>query len=172
MAIPTYNNSKTLGNYGLVQNPGEMIIANAQTIFKVLQNDKVGFNDLKNELDIFQQTNNSNVMDYRYFEEILHRFYKFHPAFISPFLNLPFLGNSYLSLNIYDFVRNWTLFNIGDIVSLFGNIVDPDLYRFNQIMLKEVGLKQYLNNNLESPEFGNNMVVIVSHLDLDEMNKE
>ena len=57
-------------------------------------------------------------------------------------------------------------------MSLFGNIVEPDLYRFNQIMLKEVGLKQYLNNNLESPEFGNNMVVIVSHLDLDEMNKE
>lgn len=166
------NNSKTLGNYGLFQNPGEMIIANAQTIFKVLQNDKVGFNDLKNELETFQQTNNTNVLDYRYFEEILHRFYKFHPAFISPFLNLPFLGNSYLSLNIYDFVRNWTLFNIGDIVSLYGNVVDHDLYRFNQIMLKEVGLNQYLNNNLESPEFGNNMVVIVSHLDLDEMNKE
>ncbi len=167
-----FNNSKTLGNYGLFQFPGEMIIANAHTIFKVLQNDKVVFNDLKNELDTYQQLNNSNVMDYRYFEEILHRFYKFHPAFISPFFNLPFLGNNTLSLNIYDFVRNWTLFNIGEIVSLFGNIVNSDLYRFNQIMLKEVGLKKFLNNNLESPEFGNNMVVIVSHLDLDEMIKE
>ena len=167
-----FNNSKTLGNYGLFQYPGEMIIANAHTIFKVLQNDKVFLNDLKNELDSFQQLNNSNVFDYRYFEEILHRMYKFHPAFLSSFLNLPFLGNSSISLNIYDFVRNWTLFNIGDVVSLFGKIVEPDLFKFNQIMLKEVGLKQYLNNNFESPEFENNMVVIVSHLDLDEMTKE
>lgn len=167
-----FNNSKTLGNYGLFQYPGEMIIASAHTIFKVLQNDKVFLNDLKNELDSFQQLNNSNVLDYRYFEEILHRMYKFHPAFLSSFLNLPFLGNSSISLNIYDFVRNWTLFNIGDVVGLFGKIVEPDLFKFNQIMLKEVGLKQYLNNNFESPEFENNIVVIVSHLDLDESTKE
>lgn len=163
------NHSEALGNYGLFQQPGEMILMNASTVFKLQQGDKVSFSDIRK----FASNSSYNsafqfpLIDHPFWDEMLYRYFKSFPKYSLPFLNLPFLNNSIVSFNIYEFIRNWTLFNIGQIVSVYGNAIDQDLSTFNRILLKQAGLSDFINTNIEDQEFENNLTIIVAHLSLE-----
>lgn len=165
------NHSGNLGNYGLFQQPGEMILANALTVFKLQQGDKISSSELKKFANNSLPNNYSipfSLFDHPFWQEMFYRYSKNFPNNLS-FLNLPFLNNSIVSFNIYEFIRNWTLFNIGEVVSKYGKIMDHDLLNFNRILLKETGLSDYINTKIEAQEFENNLLVMVAHLNLDEI---
>lgn len=165
------NHSETLGNYGLLQNPGEMILVNALTVYKLQQGDKIAHSDIKKFAHNSFQNNYSfqfPLIDHPFWDEILYRYNKYFVKYGLPFMNLPFLNNSIASFNIYEFIRNWSLFNIGDVVSAYGCIADKDLSTFNRILLREAGLSDIINTNIERQEFENNLTIIVAHINLDD----
>jgi len=159
-----------LGNYGLFQSPGEMILVNALTVFRLQQGDKISFSDVRK----YSQTQNNGfsfpLVDYPFWDEMLYRYFKHFPKYGFPFLNLPFLGNSIVSFNIYEFIRNWSLFNIGEVVSVYDKEADYDLWNFNRILLRKAGLSEYINLKTENQDFEhkNNLAIMVAHLNLDD----
>jgi hypothetical protein len=167
------NHSESLGNYGLFQHPGEMILVNALTVYRLQQGDKIALSDIQK----FAETNSKNktgqpfplIIDHPIMEEMLFRYYKHFPKYGLPFTNFPFLNKSSVSFNIYEFIRNWTLFNIGELVSIYGNTLDEDLLKFNRAILKETGLSRFIKlDNIENQEFEDNLNIIVAHINLDE----
>lgn len=136
------NHSETLGNYGFFQEPGEMILLNALMVYRLQQSNKISFSDIRRYTNN-NLNNNSGfhfpLIDHPFMEEMLYRYFKHFPKYGLPFLNLPFLNNSIASFNIYEFIRNWSLFNIGEVVSAYGNTFDKDLSKFNRILLREAG---------------------------------
>ena len=167
------NHSETLGNYGLFQNPGEMILVNALTVYKLQQSNKISLSDIRRFTNNIFHNNNGfqlPLIDHPYWDEMLYKYFWHFPKYGLPFLNLPFLSNSIASFNIYEFIRNWSLFNIGDVVSANGNIADKDLSTFNRILLREAGLSDIININIDGQEFEDNLIIIVAHLNLDDKN--
>lgn len=166
------NYSENLGTYGLFQSPGEMILINALNIFRLQQKDTVRLNDIRKFAHNSIISNyNFLPFEYHFFEEMMYRFHKY--GLYSQ--NLPFMNNKIISYNIYDFVRNWTLFNIGEIVSVNEDKLCNDLYNFNRAIMSK--LKQE-NSNFFNFEFGNgdfsdNFLnvngknVLLTHLNLD-----
>ncbi len=161
------NHSESLGNFGLFQQPGEMVLLNAATVYKLQQGEKISSSDIRRYAN-----NNSGfslpLFNHPLMEEMLYRYFRHFPIYGLPFLNLPFLSNSTVSYNIYEFIRNWTLFNIGEIVSINGHSLDKDLYNFNRMLLKEVGLSEHININIEEQGFRGNLNIIVAHLNIGE----
>jgi len=86
----------------------------------------------------------------------------------------PFLNNSVFSRDIYDFIRNWSQFNIGEPTYAFGNVINPDLDSFSNFLLRLIGIGEYVNlteSNIEG-KFHNEMALFAMHIDLDrEMKK-
>ncbi|MDR1121767.1 MAG: hypothetical protein LBM08_12730 [Dysgonamonadaceae bacterium] len=164
------NHSETLGNYGLLQSPGEMVLVNALTVFRFQQGGKILFSDVRK----YSHTKNNNfsfpLIDYPFWDEMLYRYFKHFPKYSFPFLNLPFLGNSIVSFNIYEFIRNWSLFNIGEVVSVCDKVANYDLWNFNRILLRNAGLSEFINLKTERQEheFDNNLAIMVVHLNLDD----
>jgi len=164
------NNSETLGNYGLFQSPGEMILVNALTIYQLQQSNKISLSDIRKYA---KNTNNSNsqftLIDHPFWEEMAYRYLKHFPKYGSPFLNFPFLNNSFISFNIYDFIRNWSCFNIGDVASIEGKVIDNDLNKFSRILLAKTGLSEFTRykNEIQEFDFENNIAIMVAHIDLD-----
>jgi hypothetical protein len=164
------NHSETLGNYGLFKSPGEMILVNALTVFRLQQDDKISFSDVRK----YSHTKNNNfsfpLVDFPFWDEMLYRYFKHFPKYGFPFLNLPFLGNSIVLFNIYEFIRNWSLFNIGEVVSVCDKVANYDLRDFNRILLRNAGLSDFINLKTENQEykFDNNLAIMVAHINLDE----
>jgi len=165
------NHSETLGNYGLFQKSGEMILVNALTVYKLQQGDKISFSDIRKYAHNNMPNNGfPSPFSNLYYED--EEFFIYFSRYGLPFLNLPFLNNYIISFNIYEFIRNWSFFNIGEVASDYGNVVDNDLLKFNQILLRKVGFNDFdfINNNIEGykSEFENNMTIMVVHLNLDD----
>jgi len=164
------NHSETLGNYGLFQSPGEMILVNALTVYRLQQGDKISFSDIRK----YTHPRNNNFsfpfIDHSFWDEMLYRYFKHFPKYGFPFLNLPFLSNSIVSYNIYEFIRNWSLFNIGEVVSVHDNIMDYNLCDFSRILLRKAGLYDFMNLKTENKDFEhkNNIIIMVAHLNLDD----
>jgi hypothetical protein len=169
--------SRTLGNYGLFQKPGEMILVNALNIFKLQENDKISFNEIKKYPYTFSMNNNINfpLCDCMCWEEMFHRWHKYYPYCWLSFFNFPFLNNFPISYNIYDFVRNWTLFNIGEIVVASNHILNQDLFTFSKALMRNVVSNDVIDlsfNNNQEDGYNNyqeftDMAIFITHLDLD-----
>ena len=165
------NHSETLGNYGFFQRPGELIIVNALTVYRLQQGDTISLSDIRK----FSDRNVSNnfglqfpFLNHPMWEDMLYRYFKYFPKYGLPFMNIPFLNNSFVSFNLYDFIRNWTYFNIGEVASAFGTTVDKDLSDFTRLLLRESSLSNVMNINVEGGELENGLTVLVAHLKLDE----
>ncbi|WP_042874417.1 hypothetical protein [Acinetobacter haemolyticus] len=165
------NNSQALGNYGLFQNPGEMVFLSALTVFKLQQGDKLSLNDIRKFGNSHLHNNSAfqlPVIDHSFMEEMLYRYFKYFPKYGFPFGSLPFLNSSAISFNIHEFIRNWTLFNIGEVVSVNGSAMDDDLFKFSRLLLREAGLSNNMSLAIDGQEFENNVTVFVAHLSLDD----
>jgi hypothetical protein len=143
-----------------------MVLVNAMAVYKLQHGDKIALSDIRRFIDNSLPSNiglQSPLID-----EILYRYFKHFSNYGLPLLNFPFLNHSIASFNIYDFIRNWSLFNIGEVVSVNGDLADKDLSIFNRILLREAGLSDFINTNVEGQEFENNLTVMVAHLNLDD----
>lgn len=169
--ITFLNHSETLGNYGLFKSPGEMILVNALNVFRLQQNDLISFSDIRKNSE--GKTNNNlgfqfPFLDHPMWEEMIYHYFKYFPKYGFPFMNLPFLNNSFISFNLYDVIRNFTYFNIGEVASVFGNTINKDLSDFTRLLLKESGLSNVMKLNVEGGELDHGITVLVAHLNLDE----
>jgi len=162
------NHSNSLGNYGLFQSPGEIVLVNALTVYKLQQSGKISFSDIRKYTHNNILNNAFPLFDHHYVDEMFYNYFKYFGKYGLPYLNLPFLNNCIISYNVYEFIRNWSLFNIGEVVSVYGNNVNVDLKKFNQVLLREVGLYDFISDNIEAEEFENNLTIMVAHLNLDD----
>jgi hypothetical protein len=167
------NHSDGLGNYGLFQSPGEMMLTNASTVHRLQQNCKISQSDIR------KYASDYNIGHSPWFPMFYHPFWKemvcmdikHFLKYGLPFLQFPFLGNSAVSFNIYEIIRNWSLFNIGEVVTIEGLSIDTDLKKFSRLLLRNTGASEYINlyGDNDQFEFDNNLAVLVSHVNLDEM---
>ncbi len=171
------NNSESLGTYGLFLSPGDMILSSAKYIDALIEkNKKVNYYDLK-KLNTHVNNLNSNnlfpIIPYPYFEEIIYMMHKYGRKFGSNYQfnnNLPFLSNSMLSTDISEFVKNWSLFNIGEPTFSFGHVHDEPLDQFINYILTSIGMNEYIDikNHNENHKFESNMIVTVLNYNIKE----
>ena len=164
------NRTKSLGNYGLFQKPGEMIIVNAETIFTTQKNGNVVYNDL---LSASQHTiSSSNIFWLPYYDDFIcdlfHYLYRFQLSICNKGI-IPFIDTCPISLNIYDVIQNLVNFNIGEVASINSNIINSDLAEINNVLLNSIGLRFENSVISEDPEFESNIAVLVFQIDIGNM---
>jgi hypothetical protein len=145
-----------------------MLLINADNIYSNIDKDKVKFDDLRK---IQNDNNSSNNFGFpfldKHFFHHMEMFEFFENGF--PFFNSPFLGNSPVSQNVYEFIRNWSLFNIGEEASSFGRALDNDLSDVTKLFLRQANLGDFINLNLDNiGSIEANLIVAVAHLELAE----
>lgn len=163
------NYSKTLGNYGLFLTPGEMLVISSSLIDAQRENTKLCLNDLKN-IDHSNSNYHSFLpflpFDFHPFmDEFFHHYFKYfhHYGIIPPFGNsLPFLNNSLISRDIFEFIDNWSFFNIGEPTLVNGNIINENLHSFSNALLRSSGLGEYINLGDDNAQYVVNNNVVVS----------
>ncbi len=170
-----HNYSKTLGNYGLFMNPGEMILAAASIVDSQKDNNKICLNDFKN-IGFANNTNQAFLpfllFDYHPFiDKLLHSYFRYfhHNGIIPSFGNsMPFLNNSMLSRDLFEFIDNWTFFNIGEPTIVNGNIVNNNLHSLSNALLRASGLSEYINLGDDNTQFtvSNNLIVSLMNLQI------
>ena len=151
--------------------PGEFVVANALTIFKAQQGHKVKFEELKKLTE--KRIKNANAItglcfDHPLWDEMLYRNSKYLSKYGVPFFDLPFLGTSTISLNVHEFIRNWTLFNFGEVASFSGHVMDNHLSKFTRLLLRQAGLSNVINIDVEAQEPDHDLTILVLHANLDE----
>ena len=174
--IVFFNYSQCLGSFGLFMHPGEMLFISAPLLSELKKDKEINYDDIKiiePNLNISSQNIFFPFMyDYSFMEEFFHymskysRKYAYYP-FISN-ITFPFLNNSVFSRDIYDFIRNWSQFNIGEPTYAFGNVINPELDKFSNYLLRTIGLENHIDlpsYNLKE-NFNNEMALFVMHIDL------
>jgi len=157
-------------------NPGEMIFLSAPLLSELKKEKSITLEDIKVPET---ETNRGNqqflspfLFDHPFFDEMLHfmskslRRYAFTPFMAGG--SYPFLNNSVFSRDVYDFIRNWSQFNIGEPTYAFGNVLNPDLDSFSNFLLRYIGLGEYVDlpdSNIEG-KFHNEMAIFAMHIDL------
>ncbi|MCD6406649.1 hypothetical protein J7L81_02095 [Candidatus Aerophobetes bacterium] len=145
------NTTNCLGTYGLLKSPGEMIFASASLIEEFRKNKKS-----VNEEDIFYPCETAHTCDNggfpfsfpfifhpklfhpQYFED----FFMFWDKMFHRFHDLPFfpsLWNTKLfTRDLYDFVRAWTEFSIGEPTCILGKVINDNLDYFTNSLLYSI----------------------------------
>lgn len=162
------NHSGALGNYGFFQAPGEMILANAEIVNRVKNNSSLHLHDLLSKESIFISSQSFNCYIERdsYAYHLWHRLVREYPASIHD-IGLPFLNRSGASFDIHEFIRNLTLFNIGELVADFDMVRDVNLSSFTQRLLHAAGLGRVINLNVDGDDFGDDdYIVLVAHIEI------
>lgn len=140
-----------LGNYGLFLSPGEMLFLNARLISMVQDKGTVSFDNIK-------RANIKSPACMNFFDPF------------GPFC-MPILSSCEFASNIYEFVKNWTLFNIGEPAIVDDKELDDNLIRASSYFLKAVGFSDpYINlDDLDLPliDFESDTGIFVMHISLD-----
>lgn len=149
-----------------------MILTNASTVYRLQREGKISLSDIRK----YAHDNNVNgnllfpMLDYPFWEEVIYRYVKHFPKYGSPFSPPPFLSNSVVSFNIYEFIQNWSLFNIGEIISVEDHPLDEDLKKFSRSLLSKTRLSQIISiEGNDQFEFEGDLFVLATHLNLDEV---
>jgi len=110
------NASETLGYYGLFKEY-DMLLASAKTVFCEQKGKIVAFDDLK-AAAITESISRKVMPSSSYFCRRCLKNYCEHDYYwykdFNTWNSLPFWDKSFISLNIYEFIRNLTYFNIGE----------------------------------------------------------
>jgi len=170
------DHSKCLGAFGLFMNPGEMIFLSAPLLSELKKGKEITIEEIRLP-ETVTNVGACNfffpfIFDHPLCEEFFYYMYKYmrRCAFF-PFISngpFPFLNNCTFSRDIYDFIRNWTQFNIGEPSYAFGEVINPALDKFTNFLLRTIGIQEYVDLPLEGieGEFNNELAVLVIHIDL------
>jgi len=160
--ITLANTFGSLGHYGLFKTSGDMFLANSRIIRatqtgKVAENRNIKYEDLI-KLTAQRDQNGFGHLGcghWRYHPECYEMFrylYKDFGSLIS-MQELPFLTNRDISSNIYEFIKNWTQFNIGETVVANKKPLDNSLSWFATQIANEVAQKDlYINYENQNNE--------------------
>ena len=164
-----------LGNYGLFTADGDMVFANARIINAIQEGKTVSFDRIRNAT-VKSQSNNAGpfLFDPMLMEELYH--FTKHYHWMPPFAGMPVLGDCDIALNLYQFIRNWTQFNIGETIVCRGRVISGDLVNLADCFIKSLGVRKNFDyipvetndRNEWSPEFDG--AVLVLHYDMGKDN--
>ena len=134
------NMSESLGNYGLF-NENNMLLATAKTVFCKQKGKTVAFDDLKSAaiIESFARKSNTFASHFcrRCSKNCCESDYYWHKDF-HIWNNLRFWDKSFISLNMYEFVRNLTYFNIGEPSQICRTVYDEELHEFTCQTLSDI----------------------------------
>ena len=130
-----------LGNYGLFCSPCEMVFANAGVITAMQKGTRVAFDDIKKltaekryELPSWGHVI-YNLLRYGNFER-----------------SLPIFGTCPVALNMHQFIRNWTQFNIGEEIVIDGFSCCTHLTNLAKKYMKAAGMDELADLRIEHSE--------------------
>jgi len=130
-----------LGNYGLFIANGDMVFANAAIINALQNKETVSLDSIRKETT----KNKRNSLGHFPFDPMLmEEFYHCnkHSYWMPLFAELPILGNCEIALNLYQFIRNWTQFNIGETTICRGRVISGELVSLADTFIKGSGIRK------------------------------
>ena len=147
-----------LGNYGLFSAPCNIAFVNARIINALQKGSVVSIDDIK------KNTAFSNTVNFPYwgcFDECGHHdlYYILKHGLGHNLLGyggIPVLGDCSIALNMHQFIRNWTQFNIGEIIIANGRTQCKALTDLSRAYKKAAGFKDLLKYSFDnSNDIGN-----------------
>lgn len=178
------NASSCLGCYGLLMQPGEMILASAPMVTEMLR----GRNSLP-LADIGMLPNSSaavwnggqplplwSMMGWLHPRDIYIMLNDLVNEFGYPLLGScanGFFGNLPFARDVHDFARGMTQFNIGEPTALLGRVTNAAVDAFSNLIIRSAGMKNLPidfppDDSFGGYEFDGQMAVVVVHMDVSE----
>jgi hypothetical protein len=181
------NIGRTLGAYGLFQEPGEMTLITAPLVADLSR----GGSTLKADaLSVPEEASgpsmtgsaaggmpwlpwNSAMFPPDAIEVFFHEMYRFHrhhPGGMWPFLgaSAPFLARAVFMPDLHDLARNWLLVNVGEFSSVFGAVTDPALEIFAASLLRAAGAQEFFDVNVDTAELNTDLNVFIAQIEVGE----
>jgi len=159
------NTTGSLGNYGLFKSRGEIIVTIASEISAKMIGHTIRYSSLVEDSSKY----NTKLLTMPSLEigdtiTIVH-----NQGNIS--LKYPCLQNTSLSMNVYDFVRNFTQFNIGEPIMPLCTSQDNDLFKYVNVLIQGTTLKDKLKikNSIDEQIYMDNyenLNILCVHLEL------
>lgn len=154
-----------LGSYGLFRAPCEMVFASANVITALKKVKRISYDDIKNRSVENKYTYPYSKLNPYY----LHKYDYFES-------DMPILGNCSIALNIHQFIRNWTQFNIGKEFYIKDILQCSTLTKLTNDLLKKAELPhlsnlEFVYNTSNEPSVDLNIAdcdteLLVVHLDI------
>lgn len=147
------NTSGCLGAFGLLQTPGEMIFASAGLVSEFIHDKKSlsasdisfssGINHNSTQENQFSSPfwlpfNHIHPKEWYY---IMREFAEMHGYQHSALIGQPnsFAGNFRFGRDLYDFVRSWTQFSIGEITCINDKVTNRSVDAFANFLIRSAG---------------------------------
>jgi len=168
------NVSGELGNFGFFHSDGDMVFANAKVINALQEGTIISLDKIRKETTKNNMICQSNLILSSEFRNELY--YLFKNSLMFPnYMALPIFNNCSIALNLYQFIRNWTQFNIGETTVMGGKSINGILSNLADSFIKGSRIINYIdyygieNNEMNdwNLEFGG--AVFVLHYNIDDM---
>jgi len=177
------NTEGSLGAFGLMHFPGDMIFITAPLLTELMKGRKslntsdisvVGSNCTAGSQNgmgwpFFQYLGKIHPMEFFHMhEKLLHRFGGMWPHMCGG--TVPFLGNTPFLRDIYDFVRSWTQVNIGETSFSFGEVTNTVVDGFSNSLLRQIGFGELvdlpINEQFAEFRWESELGIAVTHIDI------
>lgn len=179
------NTEGSLGAFGLLHNPGDMIFITAPLLTELMKGKKsLNISDISVIGDNYNSSQQGG-MEFPFFgrfhQEELYMMCKefMHDFKMWPFAGgstMPFFGNTPFSRDMYDFVRSWTQVNIGETSFSFGQVINTAVDGLSNALLRQIGFGEGLdlpvNSNFAEFHWEGELGVAVTHIDIDREYKK
>jgi hypothetical protein len=180
------NSSGCLGAFGLMDSPGDMLFAAAPVLSNCIIGKKsVSHADLA-QIAKHSSTNNENglggmscwpmlagfhPMDWFHVMEKYFHHYGFPPFMFGSPGGQAFLGNVMFLRDIYDLVRSWTQFSLGEITCVNDTVTNKTVDAFSNFLVRAAGFEGLpalpTGNLFGDREFQGQMSVFLTHLNIE-----
>jgi hypothetical protein len=180
------NTSGCLGAFGLLDAPGEMMVLAASLISDRLGGKKsLSHSDLSHAVESRQAQGDSGAWGW-HFGSLFMRFHPddwhflmevflprsgFPPFIFSGSGGHSFLGNAHVCRDIYDFVRCWTQFSLGEITCVQNTVTNRAVDAFSNRLIQAAGFGGIAafpdDNVLADLRIEGRLAVLVSHLNVE-----
>jgi len=178
------NTTGCLGAFGLLQPPGEMIMASAPLVTECLRGkNTLAPSDLSfpgdHQRDLAAPfagwafpglLRHFHPKDFMFLlEELWHD--SGLPLGLTTGQGMPFLGNLVFMRDMHDFIRGWTQLNLGEVTFAFGETTNPHVEAFANFLARSAGFNEMFDipadDLFASAEFDNEMGIFLMHLNVE-----
>jgi len=177
------NTEGSLGAFGLLHFPGDMIFIAAPLLAELMKG-----RESLNLSDISVVSGNYSVNSPRdmgfpflpflgkihsqklifIYEELCHYYGGMWPHMYGA--TMPFFGNTFFLRDMYDFVRAWTQVNIGETCFSFGEVINTTVDGLSNAILRQIGFSESVdlpvNTDFAEFRWEGELGVIVTHIDI------
>lgn len=183
------NTEGSLGAFGLLHFPGDMIFMIAPLLAELLKGRKsLNTSDIS-VIGSNYSMNRQNGMGFPVipflgkchpdelffvYEKLWRRYGGMWPHMYGS--NMPFFGNTPFARDMYDFVRSWTQVNIGETSFSFGEVINTAVDGLSNALLRQIGFGEGLDlpvsRNFAQFHWEGELGVAVTHIDIEREYKK